>query len=317
MTTFIQKPAQQLQVKKLTGRIGAEISGIHLSSELDSSTVQFIHDALLEHKVLFFRGQQHLGDTEQEKFAELFGSPVKHPTVPAVDGTDFIFELDSQKGARANSWHTDVTFVDAHPKISILRSLIIPETGGDTTWANTETAYEDLPELLQQFAEQLVAVHSNEYDYGGPKQNVEPEQLERLKKIFVSTKYETEHPVVVLHPETGKKSLLLGHFFKRLVGFSQSDSQLLFNILQEKVTRPENTVRWQWQEGDVVIWDNRSTQHYAVNDYGDQHRVVRRITLAGEVTTGVHGLKGKTTLPKDLSAEQLEKAKLHAVLNAN
>ncbi len=246
MTTFIQKPAQQLHVKKLTGRIGAEISGIHLSSELDSSTVQFIHNALLEHKVLFFRGQQHLGDTEQEKFAELFGSPVKHPTVPAVDGTDFIFELDSQKGARANSWHTDVTFVDAYPKISILRSLIIPETGGDTTWANTETAYEDLPELLKQFAEQLVAVHSNEYDYGGPKQNVEPEQLERLKKIFVSTKYETEHPVVVLHPETGKKSLLLGHFFKRLVGFSQSDSQLLFNILQEKVTRPENTVRWQW-----------------------------------------------------------------------
>ncbi len=100
MTTFIQKPAQQLHVKKLTGRIGAEISGIHLSSGLDSSTVQFIHDALLEHKVLFFRGQQHLGDTEQEKFAELFGSPVKHPTVPAVDGTDFILNLTHKRCTR-------------------------------------------------------------------------------------------------------------------------------------------------------------------------------------------------------------------------
>ncbi|ENX49564.1 MULTISPECIES: TauD/TfdA dioxygenase family protein [Acinetobacter] len=316
MTTFIQKPQQQIQIKALTGRIGAEISGVHLSSTLDQDTVNFIQQALLQHKVLFFRGQQHLDDLEQEKFGALLGEPVKHPTVPSVEGTNFVLELDSQKGARANSWHTDVTFIDAYPKISILRGVIIPETGGDTTWANTETAYQDLPELLQQFAEKLVAVHSNEYDYVAIKEHVTAEQIENYKKTFVSTKYETEHPVVIVHPETGKKSLLVGHFFKRLVGFTQQDSQRIFNILQDKVTRPENTVRWSWQAGDVAIWDNRATQHYAVNDYGDQHRVVRRVTLAGETTTGVDGRKGVITLPKGLSAQQLDELKVQAVLNS-
>lgn len=317
MTAFIEQLTQTIQITPVTGGIGAEVAGVKLHSTLDSAIVEQLHQALLTHKVLFFKGQEHLDDQEQEKFAALWGEPVRHPTVPSTDGTEYIFELDSQKGARANSWHTDVTFIDAYPKISILRGVVIPEVGGDTTWANTEAAYDDLPESLKQFVEQLTAVHSNEYDYAVNRKHIAPELLKKFRETFVSTKYETEHPVVVVHPETGKKSLLLGHFFKRLVGFNQADSQAIFNILQDKVLKPENIVRWKWQAGDVVIWDNRSTQHYAVNDYADQRRIVRRVTLAGEVSQGVNGQRGKIIVPENLNAQQISEAKNQAILNSN
>ena len=113
--------------------------------------------------------------------------------------------------------------------------------------------------------------------------------------MFTSTVYETEHPVVRVHPVSGEKTLLLGHFVKRLKGYSQADSSQLFNLLQSHVTRLENTVRWRWNTGDVAIWDNRATQHYAVDDYGTQERIVRRVTLKGDVPVSVHGQASKTT----------------------
>lgn len=138
-------------------------------------------------------------------------------------------------------------------------------------------------------------MHSNEYDYAAVKRSATVEQLERYRKVFVSTVYETEHPVVRVHPVSGEKSLVLGHFVKRIKGYAQSDSQHLFNLLQSHVTRLENTVRWRWNVGDVAIWDNRSTQHYAVDDYGQQPRIVRRVTLRGDVPNGVHGQVSVTT----------------------
>jgi alpha-ketoglutarate-dependent taurine dioxygenase len=305
-----------IQTTPITGRIGALVEGIQLSGDLSAATVAALNQALLNHKVLFFKQQHHLNDAEQERFAALLGRPVKHPTVPSAQGTDYVFELDSDKGLRANSWHTDVTFLDSYPKISILRGVTIPPTGGDTTWANTETAYEDLPNALKNFAEQISAIHSNQFDYIAPKAEVSEESLDRFRKVFSSIKYETEHPVVIVHPETGKKSLLLGHFIKKFVGFDPSETQQIFNLLQARVLRPENTVRWRWQEGDVVIWDNRSTQHYAVNDYGTERRIVHRVTLAGEVTVGVNGKTGRIISPQHLPEDQLESAKIQAALNS-
>jgi taurine dioxygenase len=286
--------AVQLDIRRVAGRIGAEIRGITLSADLDADTVAAIQQALVEHKVIFFRGQTHLDDVRQEAFAKLLGEPVAHPTVPVVDGTHFLLELDSAKGARASSWHTDVTFVDAYPKASILRSVVVPEYGGDTVWANTATAYENLPSELKELADKLWAVHSNEYDYAAVKPNANVEALEHYRKVFASTVYETEHPVVRVHPVSGERSLLLGHFVKRIKGYSVADSAHLFNLLQSHVIRLENTVRWNWQVGDVAIWDNRSTQHYAVDDYADQSRIVRRVTLHGEVPYGVHGQRSQT-----------------------
>lgn len=284
--------SHELDIHPVAGRIGAEIRGVQLSADLEPAVIEAIQAALVEHKVIFFRAQHQLDDQGQEAFAHLLGEPIAHPTVPVREGTRFLLELDSER--RANSWHTDVTFVDAYPKASILRSVVAPASGGDTVWANTAAAYRDLPAELQALADQLWAVHSNEYDYAGAKPNVSAEQQESYRRIFTSTVYETEHPVVRVHPVSGEKNLLLGHFVKRLKGYSQFDSTHLFNLLQSHVTRLENTVRWRWQAGDVAIWDNRATQHYAVDDYGTQNRVVRRVTLQGDVPVGVLGQRSRT-----------------------
>lgn len=291
----VQSVAQPLDIHPVAGRIGAEIRGIKLSGELDAATVEAIQQALVQYKVIFFREQTHLDDQSQEAFAHLLGEPIAHPTVPVRDGTRFLMELDGTRGQRANSWHTDVTFVDAYPKASILRSVLAPASGGDTVWANTAAAYNDLSVELRALADHLWAVHSNEYDYAARKPDVAVEKLEEYRKVFTSTVYETEHPVVRVHPVSGEKTLLLGHFVKRLKGYSQAESAQLFNLLQGHVTRLENTMRWRWNTGDVAIWDNRATQHYAVDDYGTQERIVRRVTLKGDVPVGVQGQSSKTT----------------------
>ena len=283
----MSKQYQHIQVKPVNGRIGAVIEGVTLSSKLDDAVVQEINQALLTHKAIFFKNQSHLDDTEQEAFATRLGTPLNHPTVPVKQGSNHILELDS-RGARADSWHTDITFLDAYPKASILRSIVAPEVGGNTVWANTTTAYNDLPEELKTLADSLRAIHSNNYDYAA-KASVPAEVLEKYKDFFNSTEYETEHPLVRVHPETGEKTLLLGHFFKKFVGYSAADSRRLFDLFQNYIETLENIVSWRWEAGDVAIWDNRATQHRAINDYGDQHRVVRRVTLEGDIPVGVDG----------------------------
>lgn len=280
-----------LDITPVAGRIGAEVRGLRLSAEISGDTVVALNQALLKHKVLFLRGQQHLDDAAQEAFAQRLGDPVPHPTVPSRQGSGYILELDSAHGGRANSWHTDVTFAVAPPKISVLRGVVIPPWGGDTVWANTAAAYQGLPPALRELADKLWAVHGNDYDYAAhrPEKDISDEGAKHYREVFTRTLHEAEHPVVRVHPETRERALVLGHFVKKLVGYSSTDSQHLLSVLQEHIIRLENTVRWRWTQGDVVIWDNRATQHYAINDYGDQHRVVRRVTLAGDVPVSVDG----------------------------
>lgn len=314
MTDFVSSypnakdPASPLDIVPIAGRIGAEIRGVTLSGDLDAATVQAIEAAVIRHKVVFFRGQTALDDARHEAFAGLFGDPVAHPTVPVAEGSKYLLELDSKEGYAASSWHTDVTFVDAYPKGSILRAITVPEAGGDTLWANGETAYDGLPEPLRQLVNNLWAVHSNDYDYAAVLANTtEPSaaQTERglyHKSVFASTVYETEHPVVRVHPVSGQRSLLLGHFVRRFVGLNEADSARIFNVLQDHITRPENTVRWRWQPGDVAFWDNRSTQHRAIADFALQRRTLRRATINGEVPVGIDGRTSHTTR-KDKQAE--------------
>ncbi|AEI44121.1 TauD/TfdA dioxygenase family protein [Paenibacillus mucilaginosus] len=298
MSTTEKKESAGLSVVPVAGRIGAVVEGVRLSGGLDAQAVKELNEALLKHKVLFFRDQHHLDDAEQEAFARLLGEPVAHPTVPVKEGSDYVLELDSSgHGGRADSWHTDVTFVADYPKASILRALTVPGSGGDTVWANTAAAYAHLPAELRELADKLRAVHSNDYDYAARRPQASEEAARRHKEVFASTVYETEHPIVRVHPETGERVLLLGHFVKRIVGLSSSDSARLFKVLQNHVIQLENTVRWRWKAGDVAIWDNRATQHYAVNDYGSQHRVVHRVTIAGDVPVGVDGRSSVTLRP--------------------
>jgi alpha-ketoglutarate-dependent sulfate ester dioxygenase len=291
-----------LDIHPLAGRIGAQIEGIRLSGDLSDAAVASIEAALAKHKVIFFRDQGHLDDVGQERFAARLGQLVAHPTNPARPGSAAILELDSTDGGgRADHWHTDVTFVEAYPKASILRSIVVPPFGGDTVWANTVAAYEGLPLALKTLAESLWAVHSNLYDYAAVKPHATAAAAKHFEEVFTSTVYETEHPVVRVLPRTGERSLVLGYFVRRFIGYSQSDSNHLFELLQSHVTKLENTVRWRWKQGDVAIWDNTSTQHYAINDYGDQKRVVRRSTIQGELPVSVDGRnsvrKRKTAKP--------------------
>jgi alpha-ketoglutarate-dependent sulfate ester dioxygenase len=287
----------ELRVVKLGENIGARIDGVRLG-ELDAETANAVNRALLAHKVVFFRGQSHLDDDSQYAFAESLGVPTTpHPTLK-FEGSR-VMRLESIGGAGANQWHTDVTFVDRPPKASILRAVELPAYGGTTTWASTVSAYQQLPQALQQLADNLWAMHNNAFDYAqvDPTKSAaleaDPEAILNYANQFHSTHYETHHPVVRVHPETGERSLLLGNFVKAILGVNSSESQALFRIFQDRITWLENTIRWNWEPGDVAMWDNRATQHYAVSDYGTQHRVMHRITLAGDIPVSVSGERSR------------------------
>jgi alpha-ketoglutarate-dependent sulfate ester dioxygenase len=281
-----------LDVRPITPAIGAEIHGVRLSGDSSTATVTAIRDALLRHRVVFFRGQGHLDEAEHQAFARLLGPLVPHPTVPAVAGTAAVLDIDAET-TRASQWHTDVTFVPAFPLLSVLRGVVIPPVGGDTVWANAVAAYETLPPVLRGLADELWALHSNVYDYAATRPNATARQVARYENVFKSTVYETEHPIVQVHPLTGERAIILGYFVRKLLGVGSADSGHLFAMLQDHVTRLENTVRWRWQAGDVVIWDNRATQHKAIDDYGKERRVVRRVTIDGPVSVSIDGLHGK------------------------
>ncbi|WP_367124907.1 TauD/TfdA dioxygenase family protein [Streptomyces phytohabitans] len=278
-----------LDVRRVGGRIGAEIRGLDLSAPLTPDTVAAVNAALLEHKALFFRGQR-LDDAGQLRFAAYFGElTTAHPTVPSVDGQPNILPVDGDEGIRSNQWHTDVTFVRTPPKASTLRALVVPPYGGNTLIANSAAAYRDLPEPLRELADRLTAVHTNDYDYAAPRN----EKAAAHRRQFVSRKYRTAHPVVRVHPESGERGLFVGGFAQSLVGLSSGESRDLLRILQAYVTRPENIVRWTWEQGDLVLFDNRITQHYAPDDFGDLPRLLHRVTVAGDVPVGVDGERSR------------------------
>lgn len=298
MSSSLSSTRTDLDVVKLGEYIGARIDGVQLGGDLDNETVTAINDALVTHKVIFFRGQHHLDDVSQFEFAQLLGTPTAPH--PLLKGEGAILPIDSFGGTTANAWHTDVTFVDRVPKASLLRAVELPPYGGTTLWANTVTAYEQLPNPLARLAEELWAVHSNAFDYTqldltDSKQLekyahlLQSEEFQEYIQTFNSTTYETQHPVVRVHPESGERSLLLGNFVQRIDEVKSSESRLLFQLFQERITRPENTIRWNWQLGDLAIWDNRATQHYGVSDFGQEHRRLHRITLAGDIPVSVNG----------------------------
>jgi taurine dioxygenase len=281
------RPAVALDVRQIGGRIGAEIHGADLRAGLDDAAFAEIRAALLKHKALVFRGQ-HLDDEQQLRFAARFGPlTTAHPTVPSVTGQPNILPVEGDEGVRANQWHTDVTFVQSPPSVSTLRAVVIPPYGGNTLIANTATAYQDLPEPLRVLADSLQAVHTNDYDYVRPQ--FATDQAAEYHKVFVSRRYQTAHPVVRVHPESGERGLFIGGFAQRIVGLSGTESRDILRLLQAYVTRPENVLRVQWNVGDLVVFDNRITQHYAPDDYGTQPRRLFRVTVSGDVPAGVDG----------------------------
>lgn len=272
-----------MDIQPVTPSIGAVLTGVDVTSATPN-VIEAIRSALLRHKVVFFRDQDIQAEDFVE-FAEQFGPTTLHhpimPVTPASGGNSekakaSIWERDNSY--RSDHWHTDVTFIDRPVSISLLRCMTCPEVGGDTLFANTVTAYERLPESLRTLADSLRVVHSTgrvSRERGSWKSNL---------GAFV-----TEHPVVRVLSETGERSLILGSFAEQIVGYTSDASAALLKTFQDYILKPENVVRWRWRPGDLVMWDNRATQHYAVNDYGDAPRLMQRLTVAGGIPIGTDG----------------------------
>ncbi|UXA08092.1 TauD/TfdA family dioxygenase [Mycobacterium sp. SMC-2] len=291
----------QITVTKLGSRIGARVDGVRLGGDLDAEAIERIHQALLAHKVIFLRHQHHLDDDQQLAFAGLLGTPVGHPAaeVLAAKNAPVITPINSEYG-KANRWHTDVTFVANYPAASILRAVTLPRYGGSTLWTNTAAAYDDLPEPLTWLVDDLWALHTNRHDYVAPEASTDAQRA--FRQAFEKPDFRTEHPVVRVHPETGERTLLLGDFVRGFVGLDSYESTVLFELLQRRITMPENTIRWNWAPGDVAIWDNRATQHRAIDDYDDQHRLMHRVTLMGDVPFNVHRQRSRVVSGAPLEA---------------
>ncbi|MDQ0683886.1 alpha-ketoglutarate-dependent taurine dioxygenase [Streptomyces achromogenes] len=276
-----------LHLRKLSANIGAHVSGVDVSGPLDGDTRAALREALNVHKALVF-DDVDLDDDSQQAFVRQFGDvTTAHPTVPAVDGAPNVLPVDSERGV-ANHWHTDVTFVLNPPQASTLRSITIPPYGGETLIASSAAAYRQLPEPLRALADTLWAEHTNDYDYAVPAEEID-EERDAQRAQFTSITFRTAHPVVRVHPLTGERGLFIGGFAQRIVGLSVGESRRILDLLQSYVVRPENVLRHRWSEHQLVLFDNRITQHYAVDNYDKQPRRLHRVTAAGDIPVGVDG----------------------------
>lgn len=275
-----------LDIQKLSAHLGARVLGLDPRETLDATTTAELRAALAEHKALVLDAPG-LDAAGQERFAASFGPLTSaHPTVPGGERPT-ILDVDSARN-KANEWHTDVTFVVNPPAISTLRSITVPPYGGETLIASSAAAYRSLPEPLRAWADTLWAVHTNVYDYARPPGGLSDTDQE-YRSIFESSRFEARHPVVRVHPESGERGLFIGGFVREIEGLSTTESRDVVRLLQAHVTRPEHVLRWSWQPEQLLVFDNRITQHYAIDNYDDLPRRLSRITVAGDVPVSVTG----------------------------
>ena len=261
--------------------LGAEITGIDLCKVSDND-IEEIKSLLTEHMVLFFPGQRITQDEHVEfgaKFGELEGHPnLKNKTVTHPK----IFELAASTGGIADEWHTDITYQDSPAIMSVLHMVKCPEIGGDTMWSNLNAAYEALSDPLKDLCEGITALHDAS-PHGRPDKTA-------------------IHPVVRLHPVSGKKVLYVNeHFTRRIVEMTMDESDMLLSHLTKWVTQPQFTVRYHWTEGTIAMWDNRSTQHYVVNAF-DGERIIQRVTVMGDKVNASSNPRWKQALRDGYSA---------------
>jgi alpha-ketoglutarate-dependent taurine dioxygenase len=274
-----------VEVVPLTTVLGAEVSGVALAPTLDAGTVAALRQALLRHKVLFFRGQT-LDPASLTGLARLFGEPTEaHPVEPSVEGHPEVLALDADEGARADVWHSDLTFQPCPPMGAMLHALVVPAVGGDTIWSDMAATYEAMSPTLRGFLDGLTASHSPDRA-GGYFSQRDPAGDKAARTAATEP---THHPVVRVHPETGGRSLFVNPLFTDKVdGLRRSESDALLGMIQNVAVQPERLVRWHWREGDLAFWDNRSTMHYALLEFSGPRRM-NRVALMGQQPVGVQG----------------------------
>ncbi len=311
----VQAPA--VAVRPVAGHIGADLTDVDISRPLTPEQVTAIRDALYRYKVIFFRGQ-HLDHASQIAFGRQFGEltyahphdeapPENYPEIFTVDprryeqryGEEFRAENRRRQYSYFTGWHTDVTAAVNPPAGSILRAEVVPEIGGDTTWANLVAAYEGLSGPVKAFVETLRAEHR----YGGPDGTQRNSAYARRlnDNLLVAI-----HPVVRVHPVTGEKALFVNPgFTSHVVGVTARESKAVLDLLYAEITRPEYTVRLRWEPGTVAFWDNRATAHLAPRDieHLDLQRTLHRVTLVGDVPVGPDGRESELVAGKPFTSK--------------
>lgn len=276
-----------IDVKPIAGALGAEIEGIDLSAPMADDLFAETRDAFLEFHVIFFRDQTLTPD-QQTDFGRRFGTLNIHPYITALNGHPEIIPIVKEKGDKANfggGWHSDMSFLLEPALGSVLYALDSPSFGGDTLWANQIAAYDALSDGLKETLSGLNAIHSasSQYGYGGESDR----NNAKRKSMEVAVTEEAEatviHPVVRTHPDTGEKALYVNPpFTVNFEGWTKRESRPLLQFLYEHCTSEQFTCRFRWEPKSLAFWDNRCTQHYALNDYDGQRREMHRVTIDGD-----------------------------------
>ncbi len=279
---------QAIETERLTGGLGAEVRGVDLSKPLSNSVAADLRRALVDHLVLFFRDQS-LTPGQQIAFSRLFGPLQRVPYVHPMEGYPDIIavlkEADERKiSTFGNAWHSDFSFLEEPPMASILYALEVPGHGGDTLWINMYEAYEALSDGMKRMLRGLRAMHNGRpYGMAGVPKDLRTSRSIGIERDNPEADREVAHPVVRLHPESGRKALFVNSIYTgRFEGMSEAESRPLLDYLHQHCLRPEFAYRFRWRPGSLAVWDNRCTMHYAVNDYDGSRRLLHRTQVQGE-----------------------------------
>jgi taurine dioxygenase len=275
-----------MKIEPLAGALGAEIGGVTLATLRDEETWRKIHQAFIEYSVVVFRDQA-LEPADLMRVGTRFGEPCFYPFVTGMEGFPYIFEVVKEEDEKTNfggNWHSDTAYLEQPPLATLLYAVETPASGGDTLFTSTRAAYDALSEGMRRLVDALVGVNSAGLKHGGGRSAMHG-KIGGMKVHGTDTadQYEAEHPVARTHPETGRKTLYVSRSHTvRFKDMTAEESRPLVEWLQAHQTRPEFTCRVRWAPGTLTVWDNRCTQHSAINDYHGQRRRMRRLTVGAQ-----------------------------------
>ncbi len=278
-----------MRIDRLTGFMGAEVSGVDLKGPISGDLAEALRAALGAHQMIVLRGQ-HLSIADQKRLTQVFGPIMQLPYVqPMAEDADVIAVLkeaeDLNVGVFGGDWHSDFSFLPNPPAGSILNAIEVPEVGGDTVWASQVAAYESLPQELRSIIDGRLAVHLGA-PYGvkhAPPEETRSGTSIKMTRGDPEADKETFHPVVITDPATGRRALFVNPIYTtRLDGMSVEESAPILAALFKHATKPDFSCRLRWQAGDVAVWDNRMSLHYATNDYDGVRRLLYRTTYQGD-----------------------------------
>ncbi len=275
---------ERIEVRPIAGACGAEVFGVDLSKTLDDETFAEVRKAFLDHQVIFFRDQD-ITEDQHKALGRRFGTLNIHPRYLPLEGHPEIFPIRKEPQHTENIggvWHSDLTHLPEPPLGSLLYALEVPPAGGDTMFANQYLAYETLSDGMKGMLDEMTAVHDNRIQSNKVASERNAARSSKLRLDNQEDEPECEHPVVIRHPDTGRKALFVNIIrTHRFAGMTEDESRPLIRYLCDHATRPEFTCRFRWQKGSLAFWDNRCVMHYALNDYPGYRRYMNRVTVNG------------------------------------